>query len=224
VTRLGVLLLVLTMTTPALAQPPVCNVHPQSALRLDAPVAPVLIEHTASRADIERLSGSPPPHSLMAMAYSLDAQVRLVDEPTTSTPNKCPDESVTVTFGIGRRDVFLASEVARVPCVRQALLDHEESHYTIVQKGAEAFLNGHRSDLAQILESTRKLPAAKDVGGRRQLEHAMLGILKSLSDDFRVEMRGPLREEADSPTALSLLARACNGAIGDMDRATGTPL
>ena len=212
------LLLILTTATPALAQQSSCLTHSPPVLQLHAPAALEAIEHTVSAADIAQISGSPPPHALMAMAYALDAQIKIVDGAGATPADTCTANLVVVTFGIGRRDVFLTREAANSPCIREALLAHESEHYRIIREGARAFLDRHHAELLRALEAAAKWSTPNDAKTRTALETTMLRVLKSLASEFSASARGRLREAADSPAALSQLAHACNDAMGEMDR------
>ena len=217
-TRISILLFILTAATPALAQQLDCPARPSPVLQIRAPVAPEPIEHTVSAADIERLSGAPPPHALLAMAYALDAQIKIVEGGGANSATPCASNLVIVTFGIGRRDVFLAREATHSACIRKALLAHESEHYRIIRDGAQAFLDRHRAELERALDAAAKWSAPSNAEARANLETTMLRILKSLASEFTASVHGHLREAGDSPAALSQLAHACNDALGEMDR------
>lgn len=209
-----ILLLGLVLAAPALAQPRSCRPAPDPVLQLRIPATPTPIVHSVSATEIEQISGPKPPHALMAMADALDVQIKIVDVYDPNSSDQCPQAQVTATFGIGRRDVFLVNEAAGSSCIRDALLGHERHHYRIVSRAAQAFLDQHRSNLERVARAWQ----ASDTTTREALQAALLGVLKSLSDEFAKSVRGTLRDEADIPSALSELDHACDNAVGLLDR------
>lgn len=222
-TRIAILICVaLAGFAPAGARAQDCASLPRPVLQVRAPASAEVIEHTVPAEQIARLSGESgqPPHALMAMGYALDSQVAVVHRIVRGQAGYCDaPEIVAVSFGIARRDVFMVPEAAATPCIRDALLAHERDHARIIDREAHAFIERHRPQLMQALDQAARHAAPDNAAARTAFEAALFGLLRQLTVEFGDSMRGPLRAAGDNPAALSRLAGACNGVLGDMDEA-----
>jgi hypothetical protein len=59
-----------------------------------------------------------------------------------------------------RREVFVAPEAAREPCVRAALLAHEGEHNRMVDDAVSAFIRQHRAEFGRKLAELKRTVAA----------------------------------------------------------------
>lgn len=215
--RLAVLLLLAGMF-PAVAYGHPCLERLRPALQLRAPAPPDVVEHTVAAEDIEKLSMAPVRHALMAITYALDSQIGIVRDRGANPTEACSSFEIVVTFGIGRRDVFLAREATATPCIRRALLAHESDHSRITSQGAREFIDHHRAQLLGAIDAALESPGSDPPLGA-SFQTVLTGVLQRLAAEFSAEARGRLRDAGDSPAALAGLAAACDGALGALDRA-----
>lgn len=202
----------------AVARAEACSTPQRLVLHVQAPAPPRVTEHIVAAADIRKLSASPERHALMALSYRLVSQVAIVRDPADDRAEACGPLEVVVTFGVGRRDVFLAREAASSPCIRSALLAHEREHDRITTRAARAFVDRRRAQLLRVIAAALGPPAG-DPTLSTSFQDAVLRALRQLSAEFGADIRGPLRTAADTPAALAGLAAACKGALGALDRA-----
>jgi hypothetical protein len=105
-----------------------CTDLPQSELKFYRLSADHVTEHIATPDEIARLAASSgqarPPHPLMAVVNAIDTEVAVVHRLVASPEREYCDAPETVLVGLGvvSREVFMAPEAAREPCVRAALL------------------------------------------------------------------------------------------------------
>lgn len=208
-----------------------CADLPPSVLQFHRPTANEVIEHTVPAEEIARLSGAPgkpPPHPLMAMAYTLDSHIRTVHRVLPTAGGYCDaPEVIVVSFGIVRRDVYMVPEAAAVPCIRAALLAHEAVHDRVMDRAALDFIEQHRAQLARVIEMARQRPAPDEASAKASFEVDLLRVLGAFTGEFGASARGPLRQAVDSPAEMAHLDGACHGALGAMTstvRLSGTAL
>jgi hypothetical protein len=209
--------LLLAGLIPAVAYGGSCPDQPRLALRLRAPAPTGVTEHIVAAGDIEKLSAAPARHVLMAITYALDSRVGIVRKAAADAAEACSTFEIVVTFGIARRDVFLAHEAAAMPCIRQALLAHENDHNRITTQAAHAFIERRRAQLLQAANAA--LEPAGDPALDADFQAAVMRMLQQLSAEFGAEARGRLRDAGDTPAALAGLAAACGGALGALEEA-----
>ena len=219
--------LILIGAAPAGALAQGCANSPAAILQFQRPTADEIVEHTVPPEKIAQLSsasGQPPPHPLMAMGYALDSQIRVIHNVLPGAGGYCDaPESIVVTFGIVRRDIYMVAQAATSPCVREALLGHEDAHHRTVNRATQEFLEQHRSQLAQMVDEAQHRMAPTEEAARAALEANLYGVLGRFTAEFGAELRGPLRRSVDNPGELSRLDAACDGASGAMGRTMHSP-
>jgi hypothetical protein len=143
----------------------VCADLPQSDLNFYRLSADQVTEHIATTGEIARLAASSdqawPPHPLMAVVDAVDTEVAVVHRLVASPERGYCDAPETVLVGLGvvSREVFVAPEAAREPCVRAALLAHEGEHNRILGEAVPAFIQQHRAELGRKLAELKRTGA-----------------------------------------------------------------
>jgi hypothetical protein len=209
---------------PKIAAAGECVGLPQSALKFYRLSADHVTVHIATSDEIARLAASSgqawPPHPLMAVVDVVDSEVAVVHRLVAATETGYCDAPETVLVGLGvvRREVFVAPEAAREPCVRAALLAHEGEHNRIVDEAVPAFIRQHRAELGRKLAELKRTGAPDQSAAVRAFEAALKGSVASMAAKFKEELGERVTQLIDSASRLAKLRGACNGRLGKLGK------
>src|SRR6266446_3288140 len=161
---------------PKMAGAQECADLRQSDLKFYRLSADHVTEHIATPGEIARFAASSgqarPPHPLMAVVHAIDTEIAVVHRLVASPERGYCDAPETVLVGLGvvTREVFVAPEAAREPCVRAALLAHEGEHDRVLGKAVPVFIQQHRAELALELAELKRTVAADQAAAIRAFD------------------------------------------------------
>lgn len=213
------------MTAPAALAAPECIGLPASDFQLRPLSVDTVDQETAPPEQIARLSVGGPdrvPHPLLAVRYTFDSNVNLTHRlvPAKGGGFCAAPERTIFGFGVTRRRAILAPEAASEPCVKAALLAHEEEHYQVVSEAIRAFLRRQEAPLARYLRELTAQPADGEDEATKALETGLLGANARLIEQFNKNEVAWIREQIDSPVQLAALSASCNGRVDALERRT----
>jgi hypothetical protein len=202
----------------------VCADLPQSDLKVYRLSADHVTEHIATSGEIARLAASSgqawPPHPLMAVVDVIDTEVAVVHRLVASTERGYCDAPETVLVGLGvvGREVFVAPEAAREPCVRAALLAHEGEHNRILDEAVPAFIEQHRAELGRKLAELKRTGAPDQSAAAQAFEAGLKVSVARMAAKFKEELGERVRQSIDSASRLAKLRGACNGRLWKLEK------
>jgi hypothetical protein len=201
-----------------------CADLPQSDLKFYRLSADHVTEHIATPGEIARLAASSgqarPAHPLMAVVDAVDTEVAVVHRLVGSPERGYCDAPQTVLVGLGvvRREVFVAPEAAREPCVRAALLAHEGEHNRVVGEAVPAFIEQHRAELGLELAELKRTGASDQAAAVQAFEAGLKVSVARMAAKFKEELGERVKQSIDSTRRLAKLRGACNGRLGRLEK------
>jgi hypothetical protein len=183
-------------------------------------------EHIATATEIRRLEESSgeawPPHPLMAVVDAIDTEFAVVHRLVASPETGYCDAPETVLVGIGvvSREVFVAHEAAREPCVRAALLAHEREHDRIAGEAVPTFIRQHRAELALQLAELKRAGAPDQATAVKAFEAGLKVSVARMVARFKKELVERVRQSIDTASRLAQLRGACKGRLGKLEKST----
>jgi hypothetical protein len=209
---------------PKMAAAQKCADLPQSDLKFYRLSADHVTEHSATPGEIARLAASSaparPPHPLMAVVNAIDTEVAVVHRLVASPEGGYCDAPETVLVGLGvvSREVFMAPEAAREPCVRAALLAHEGDHNRILGEAVPAFIEQHRAELGLELAELKRTAAPDQAAAVQAFGAGLKVSVAHMAAKFKEELVERVRKSIDSASRLAQLRGACNGRLGKLEK------
>jgi hypothetical protein len=211
---------------PKIAAAQECADPPQSELKFYRLSADHVTEHIATTTEITRLAASLgqawPPHPLMVVVDAIDSEVAVVHRLLASPETGYCDAPETVLVGIGvvSREVFVAQEAAREPCVRAALLAHEREHDRIAGEAVPTFIRQHRAELALQLAELKRAGAPDQATAVKAFEAGLKVSVARMVARFKKELVERVRQSIDTASRLAQLRGACKGRLGKLEKST----
>jgi hypothetical protein len=211
---------------PKIAAAQECADLPQSELKFYRLSADHVTEHIATTTEITRLAVSLgqawPPHPLMVVVDAIDSEVAVVHRLLASPETGYCDAPETVLVGIGvvSREVFVAHEAAREPCVRAALLAHEREHDRIAGEAVPTFIRQHRAELALQLAELKRAGAPDQATAVKAFEAGLKVSVARMVARFKKELVERVRQSIDTASRLAQLRGACKGRLGKLEKST----
>jgi hypothetical protein len=211
---------------PKIAAAQECADLPQSELKFYRLSADHVTEHIATTTEITRLAVSLgqawPPHPLMVVVDAIDSEVAVVHRLLASPETGYCDAPETVIVGIGvvSREVFVAHEAAREPCVRAALLAHEREHDRIAGEAVPTFIRQHRAELALQLAELKRAGAPDQATAVKAFEAGLKVSVARMVARFKKELVERVRQSIDTASRLAQLRGACKGRLGKLEKST----
>ena len=209
---------------PQMAAAEECADLPQSALKFYRLSIDHVMEHIATPGEIARLAASADqgqaPHPLMAVVDAVDTEVAVVHR-LVGSPDKgyCDaPETLLVGLGVVRREVFVAPQAAREPCVRSALLAHEGEHNRMADDAVPAFIRQHRAELGRKLAELKRTVAPDQAAAVHAFEAGLKVSVARMAAIFKEELRERVRHSIDSASRLAKLRGTCNGRLGKLEK------
>ena len=123
---------------------------------------------------------------------------------------------VRIGLGFDRRTVLLGSPAAEDVCVRQIMLDHEAAHAQALTKVVDEFIDRRTADLEQGVTALKATPAPNADTVKRQWEAGVRVVVAAIRQEL-IEALQTSMAEADRPTALAALEKACGGAVQKLE-------
>jgi hypothetical protein len=203
---------------------------PESGLKVYCLTADHVIDHAATRAEIEdivtALAGTPSAHPLMAIVDAIDTQVAVEHRIVERPQGYCDaPEAVLLGLGVARREVFIQREAAIDNCVKAALLTHEAEHDRALGKAIHDFIQQRRPKLAQRLEELKRQSARDRQSAMQAFEAGLQTLLATMEKEFKEQKIGDIKQSVDSESRLAALSNACNGKLGELEKISrGEPL
>lgn len=229
-----VIVLVATSVRPAGAAPACDNLIPSVTFRLIAAHPTVTEEVIATSEQMDEAAtrigtttAARKAHPLMLITAQAGSHVELDHRPiegrTAAGEAYFCDvpPSITVTVGAFKQRIFLHHEAAAIPCVRDALRQHQRRHSQLLDATINSFVNEHRDALERHVWELMRKTAPDALSVIKALEAGLASSLGRLHREFQIAVERA-REEADSPSALDQLQSICDGKLRQLELELGT--
>ena len=214
---------------PAGAAPACDHLAEGSTIRLVAVHPTAIEEQTATREEMDdvatRIGVSDAVrevHPLMLITARVGINVELDNRPieghdAAGRSYFCDvPSSITVILGAFKQRIFLHQEAAAIPCVRGALLQHQQLHSQLLDGTIDSFVNEHRDALEQHVRELMRKTAPDALSAAKALEADVASLLGRLNREFQIAVERS-REEADSPSTLDRLHNSCDGKLRHLE-------
>lgn len=191
----------------ALAEESPCENLPPSTLEVTRVFGDSALKYVATPAAIAKLAtkgGAIPPQSLAAHPMLLTPsdlmwQVKVEHRVVNQNGVYCnAPVSVDVWIGFARRSVVLAQDAAKIPCLKQALLEHHASHVKYGDEALGAYLPTTKEAIGEALRKAKYTPFSSEEQAKSQFESAVKAAVQKTVSRFEVDLRY-VEQKIDAP-------------------------
>ena len=226
---LAICIACLAVARPVGATPACETAIPASNLRLQTAHPTADEEAIATREEMDAIAtrvgasrAAREAHPLLLIVVQAGTHVELAhhtieDQTDAGAAHFCDvPASVTVIIGAFKRRTILHRDAAAVPCVREALLEHQRQHVLSLDRLIDAFAEQHREALTRSVQALMRRRAPDAAAAVRAFETGLASLVGDLYGEFELAV-DQSREEVDTPAALARLRQSCNGQLRQLE-------